>query len=291
MPCIHLYEKIIEKDGSRVINYDRSIGNISCDGNGMPGNFEFYDTCNEIWTVKDPSHPCYEKKRVIFTDMDKRRLRRLFNQPIDVITDGGWDNGRHYIEGKKLEPWLLETIDYITDYTLASSLCGTTIAAETTLAIFPEDVYPSRQYFDYIHVHFFERIIESDGASLPGRYIGALEFKGDGSSGKLFMFDNRYEVREIYDVNSPFYGKGEVILSNEQLNHLDELLSNPLHTGGDEEGTEEKILKPWYRETVEYIVRYLLPCSIMGIFFKPELMLTMKRLKEIYGEDYFDTFE
>ncbi len=68
---IGIYESVVNEDGSRSTNYERLVVSISCHGDYTPGEIDFYDTCNELWTVKDKKHPFYNKKRVILDDTDK----------------------------------------------------------------------------------------------------------------------------------------------------------------------------------------------------------------------------
>lgn len=242
---IGIYESVVNEDGSISTNYEREVAFIGCYGDYTPGDIIFYDTCNEIWTVKDKKHPLYGKERVIFDDTDKLMLRKLFNRPIDIITDGGWEGDRHFIEGKTLYPWYHETIRYIVNYSIKSFLSGGTIHAilkKDKPVIVKELV--ERLCLIYLH----ERAVLSDGTEVPGRIVGRIDASGDGRPGLITFYPSCDEIREINDVNNPFYGKETVILDEEQKKMIENRIRNPIYIGGEDcDDPSGRKMEPWHR--------------------------------------------
>jgi len=123
---IHLYERVVEKDGSSIIG--RLVGEVRCKGDGTPGEIIlFEDVCNERWDVRDVTHEGYTIHYLICDQYSKSRLNSLFNEAIYITTDGGWldkEGTMHYTGGKFLEPWYRETIEYVITYKLPASICG-----------------------------------------------------------------------------------------------------------------------------------------------------------------------
>ncbi|MEQ8192673.1 MAG: hypothetical protein ABRQ39_32205 [Candidatus Eremiobacterota bacterium] len=124
---IYLYESVINEDESR--SPGRLVGEIRCKGDGTPGEFIYFDTCNKFIEVKDVNHPGYNKNRKIVDELDKKMLERRFNEPLNITAGGGFDpkTGIHSSIMKTLEPWQRKTIEYVLEYELPASfgtICG-----------------------------------------------------------------------------------------------------------------------------------------------------------------------
>jgi len=112
---IKIYESVVNEDDTRTPG--RLVGEIKCSGDGTPGEFAFFDTCNEVWDVKDPSCSGYIDKRVIFEDIDKEILqKKLFQKVLYITDDGGEVDGVEFSIPVTLKPWYRETIEYIIQY-------------------------------------------------------------------------------------------------------------------------------------------------------------------------------
>lgn len=120
---IHLYEYVINEDGNR-IQGDKLVGEIRCIGDGTPGEIIFFDTCNDIWQVKDPKHYFYTDKTIILDDIDKGMLKNLFNESLNITADGGEVDGVEFSVPATLQPWCRETIEYLLEYEVNRSVCG-----------------------------------------------------------------------------------------------------------------------------------------------------------------------
>lgn len=57
---IQLYEEVINEDGAS----GRIVGEIRCVGDGTPGEFVFFETCNEIRDARDKEDFSYKKNNV-----------------------------------------------------------------------------------------------------------------------------------------------------------------------------------------------------------------------------------
>jgi len=121
---IHLYERVINED--RTISPGRLVGEIHCKGDGTPGKFIYFDSCNELRTVKDVNHPTYGNESQLLDERDKRRLERRFNEPLNITAGGGFDpkTGIHSSIMKTLEPWHRKTIEYVLEYELTGTVGG-----------------------------------------------------------------------------------------------------------------------------------------------------------------------
>ncbi len=124
---IYLFENVINEDESR--SPGRLVGKIHCKGDGTPGEFIYFDNCNEFIEVKDVNHPCYNKEIKILDELRKSLLEDRFNEPLNITAGGGFDpkTGIHSSIMKTLEPWQRKTIEYILQYELPSgfgSICG-----------------------------------------------------------------------------------------------------------------------------------------------------------------------
>jgi len=111
---IHIYEEIVNEDGTT--SQGKLVGEIKCIGDGTPGEFIFHDTCNDLWQVKDKKDHRYGMVTPILTDLEKRLLKREFNDFRPIFTGGGLKNGVHHTEGKLLHPWEKDAIKYALEY-------------------------------------------------------------------------------------------------------------------------------------------------------------------------------
>ncbi|MEQ8222397.1 MAG: hypothetical protein ABRQ37_08865 [Candidatus Eremiobacterota bacterium] len=124
---IHIYEEIINEDDSR--SPGRLVAEIHCNSDGTPGKFVYFDTCNELRTVKNINHSTYGNEGQILDELDKKRLERRFNEELAITAGGGFDleTGIHSSIIKVLEPWQRKTIEYILQYELPAgfgTICG-----------------------------------------------------------------------------------------------------------------------------------------------------------------------
>jgi len=120
---IHLYESVINKDGSR--SADRLVAEIRCKGDGTPGEFVYFDTCKDYRQVWDTTHSCYGDKTEILSDLEKRILERTFNKSRLVLTDGGTgEDGVEYTAGVTLTAWTRKGIEEAITYQLPGTICG-----------------------------------------------------------------------------------------------------------------------------------------------------------------------
>jgi len=121
---IYLYEDMINEDGTRIEG--RLVGEVRCAGDGTPGEFTYFDACNEIWEIKDVNDHNYGKKRIILDDFKKHMLECIFKRNLNIMTGGGIDkNGVHHVEGRFIKPWEKEAIEYIIKYEFENSKFGT----------------------------------------------------------------------------------------------------------------------------------------------------------------------
>lgn len=119
---IQLYENVINEDGSRTPG--RIVGEIRCVGDGTPGKIVFFDTCNEIWNVRDKNNRNYGKNMEIFDDFEKKMLEGYFEDPLNITADGGEVDGVEFSVPATLQPWYRETIEYLLKYEVNGSVCG-----------------------------------------------------------------------------------------------------------------------------------------------------------------------
>jgi len=119
---IQLYENIINEDGKR--SPGRIVGEIRCIGNGTPGEIIFFDTCNEIWDIKDKSNRNYGKNIKIVGEFEEQMFDSYFNSPLNITVDGGEVDGVEFSVPETLQPWYRETIEYLLEYKLRGSVCG-----------------------------------------------------------------------------------------------------------------------------------------------------------------------
>ena len=119
---IQLYEEVINEDSSRTPG--RIVGEIRCIGDGTPGEIIFFDTCNEIWNVKDKKDFSYNKNKVILSDIGKAMLKHYFNEPLNITADGGEVDGVEFSVPATLQPWYRETIEYLLEYEVNGNVCG-----------------------------------------------------------------------------------------------------------------------------------------------------------------------
>jgi len=119
---IQLYEEVINEDGTRTLG--RIVGKIRCNGDGTPGEFIFFDTCNEIWDLRDKKHRNYGKKIQIMDELDKKILKRKFNEPLYITEDGGEIDDMEYSIPGLLKPWYRKSIEYLLEYEIQGPVCG-----------------------------------------------------------------------------------------------------------------------------------------------------------------------
>jgi len=119
---IQLYERIVNEDGSRTPG--RIVGEIRCIGDGTPGEIVFFDTCNEIWNVKDKNNLNYNKNKVILSDIGKEMLKSDFEEPLNITADGGEVDGVEFSVPETLQPWYRETIEYLLKYKICGKVGG-----------------------------------------------------------------------------------------------------------------------------------------------------------------------
>jgi len=95
------------------------VGEIRCKGDGTPGEFIYFDTCNEYRENRDPSHPGYGGTTMIMNEHRKKHLELIFNRALFVQTGGGISpEGIHHIEGITLDSWTRKGIEEIINYKL-----------------------------------------------------------------------------------------------------------------------------------------------------------------------------
>ena len=118
-------------------------------------------------------------------------------------------------------------------------------------------------------VKLYENVINEDGSRSPGRIVGEIRCKGDGTPGEVIFFESSNEFLEIKDVNHSSYGKEVEIMSEHRKKHLALILSRPLflRTGGglSSDGVhsiEGVTLDTWTREGIKDIIEYKLPAYI-----------------------------
>ena len=123
---IHIYEHVINEDGSR--SPGRLVAEIKCKGDGSPEDIVYFDMCNEAWEIKDMKHLLYGQEIPILDDFQKKWIGELFNKSSFVSTKSGMDTkGIHSIEGTTLGSWTREAIENVLDFELASligTICG-----------------------------------------------------------------------------------------------------------------------------------------------------------------------
>jgi hypothetical protein len=119
---IQLYEEVVNEDGTRTPG--RIVGEIRCIGDGTPGEFVFFDTCNEIRDVRDKEDFSYNKNKVILSDVGKSMLEGYFEYPLNITVDGGEVDGVEFSVPATLQPWYRETIEYLLEYKVNGNVCG-----------------------------------------------------------------------------------------------------------------------------------------------------------------------
>lgn len=121
---LNLYEWMINEDGKR--SPGRQIGLITFKGDGTRGHVEYFDTCNEIWDVRDKNSPYYGTKDVIVDERERKRFKKIFRESVDIAGGGsdGADGSIHYSTGRTVTPWHREGIAYIVKYSIPNALCG-----------------------------------------------------------------------------------------------------------------------------------------------------------------------
>jgi hypothetical protein len=119
---IQLYEEVINEDGTRTPG--RIVGEIKCKGDGIPGDIIFFDTCNEIWDVRDKRNRNYGKNMKILDEFEKNMLKGYFKDPLNITSDGGEVDGVEFSVPATLQPWYRETIEYLLEYEVNGSVCG-----------------------------------------------------------------------------------------------------------------------------------------------------------------------
>lgn len=117
-------------------------------------------------------------------------------------------------------------------------------------------------------IYLYEAVVNENALRTPGRLIGEIRCKGDGTPGELIYYDTCDEIMDIKDVNHRAYGKNCKIFNEMNRKRLKFLLNRSLFvtTGGglDKDGVhtmEGGNLLPWKRETLEYILRYEFPAG------------------------------
>ncbi len=121
---IEIYEKVILEDGRRVPG--RLVGEVRCKGDGTEGTITFFDTCNEIWDVRDKNHPACGRNDIIVDERAKKRFKKIFRDYVDIPGGGSDGDGGsiRYSTGRTVTPWHREGIDCIIKFTIPHTLCG-----------------------------------------------------------------------------------------------------------------------------------------------------------------------
>ncbi|MEQ8191386.1 MAG: hypothetical protein ABRQ39_25705 [Candidatus Eremiobacterota bacterium] len=254
---VNLYEWMINEDGTR--SPGRQIGLIKFKGDGTPGKIEFFDTCNEIWDVRDVTHHRYTDKKIILNKMAKGYLASTLNSPINITTSSKQVGDVHYSSGYTLEPWHRETIEYILKYELPVGMCA---------SICGKIVGPMR-------VYLIENIVNEDGTRSCGRDIGVIICKGDGSAGRLAFIDKACkEIWEVRDKNHPSYNSERIIFTETDKERLRKLVTEPIYItqekkwGKIKHYRDGKTLNPWCYESLTYIMDNEIPDSFDTICAK-----------------------
>ncbi|MEQ8171933.1 MAG: hypothetical protein ABRQ38_23780 [Candidatus Eremiobacterota bacterium] len=125
---IELYEEAISEEGK--ILPGRLVGEVRCKGDGTEGTITFFDTCNEIWDVRDKNSPYYGTKDVIVDERERKRFKKIFRESVDIAGGGsdGEDGSIRYSTGRTVTPWHREGIAYIVKYSIPNALCGNIMA-------------------------------------------------------------------------------------------------------------------------------------------------------------------
>ncbi|MEQ8192094.1 MAG: hypothetical protein ABRQ39_29290 [Candidatus Eremiobacterota bacterium] len=121
---IELYEEAILEDGT--IAPGRLVGEVRCKGDGTEGTITFFDTCNEIWDVRDKNSRFYGTKDIILNEREKKRFRQIFRESVDISRGGrdGEDGSIRYSTSRTVSAWHREGIANIIKYTIPNALCG-----------------------------------------------------------------------------------------------------------------------------------------------------------------------
>ncbi len=121
---IYIFESVINEDDSR--SPGRLVGEIRCIGDGTPGEIRFFNTCDEIWDIRNVNNINYGKNSKILDELDKSLLEALFNEELNITSGGGFDpeTGIHSSIMKTLEPWHRKTIEYVLEYKLTGTVDG-----------------------------------------------------------------------------------------------------------------------------------------------------------------------
>ena len=114
-------------------------------------------------------------------------------------------------------------------------------------------------------VKLYENVVNEDGSRSPGRPVGEIRCKGDGTPGKIEYFEAGNEVWEIRDVKHNCYGSGRKIFDKFTVPRMELIFSRPLFVttagGITADGihyTEGTTLNPWTRAGMEEIINYKL---------------------------------
>jgi len=96
--------------------------------------------------------------------------------------------------------------------------------------------------------------------------VGEIKSRGDGSPGEISYFNNCNEMWQVEDPGHLLYGKEFKIFDETERKLLEKTLNKTIDiiTGGgiapgEIHHIEGKTLKPWQRDTLEYIVKYKIP--------------------------------
>ncbi len=80
-----------------------------------------------------------------------------------------------------------------------------------------------------MQLNLYEWMINEDGRRIPGRQIGLITFRGDGTPGKIEYVDTCNEIWDIRDVTHCLYKEKLIILDKQAKRYLAMTLNRPIH--------------------------------------------------------------